>query len=304
MSITKKIRVLVVDDSALVRRMISDALARDPEIEVVGAACDPYAARDLILERQPDVLTLDIEMPRMDGLTFLKILQEHRPMPVVIISSLTQAGSTLALRAMELGAVDVLGKPSSSGDIGHLRDQLAVRVKGAARARLPLLKPSAGGAESSAGVSFSPRQLVVIGASTGGTEAIKNIMTRLPAEMPGICVVQHIPPVFSRAFADRLNECCALEIREAAHDDVVRPGTALLAPGDFHMVIEWSGNAYRVRLRQDPPIHFTRPAVDMLFNSAAKCAGRHAVGVLLTGMGRDGAQAAVEIRRRRHAGPG
>lgn len=299
MSVTKKIRVLVVDDSAVVRRMISDALALDPEIQVVGTACDPYVARDMILEHEPDVLTLDIEMPRMDGLTFLKILQEHRPMPVVIVSSLTQAGSKIALRAMELGAVDVVAKQSSAWNIGSLRDQLAHRIKGAARARLALLKPSttaSSPAESSAGIQFSPRQLLVIGASTGGTEAVKNVLTRLPAELPGICIVQHIPPVFSKTFAERLNECCALEVREAAHGDEVRPGTALIAPGDYHMVVEWDLNCYRVRLRQDPPIHFTRPAVDMLFNSAAQSAGRNVVGVLLTGMGRDGAQGMQQLK--------
>ena len=298
MNAPKKIRVLVVDDSAVVRRMISEALSQDPEIEVVGAACDPYVAREMILERQPDVLTLDIEMPRMDGLTFLKILQEHHPMPVVIVSSLTQAGSVIALRALELGAVDVVGKQSSAWNIASLRDQLAHRVKGAARARLSPVKPAAVEAAKlgSADIQFSPRQLIVLGASTGGTEAIKHVLTRLPAEMPGICVVQHIPPVFSRAFAERLNDCCALKVREAAQDDAVKPGTVLIAPGDFHMAVEWAGDAYRVRLRQDPPIHFTRPAVDMLFNSAAKCAGRHAIGVLLTGMGRDGAQGMQQLK--------
>ena len=299
MSITKKIRVLVVDDSAVVRRMISDALSQDPELEVVGTACDPYVARDMILEHEPDVLTLDIEMPRMDGLTFLKILQEHRPMPVVIVSSLTQAGSKIALRALELGAVDVVAKQSSAWNIGSLREQLAHRIKGAARARLSLLKPPTpvnNVTESSAGIQFSPRQLIVIGASTGGTEAVKSVLSRLPAELPGICIVQHIPPVFSKTFAERLNDCCALEVREAVHGDEVRPGTALIAPGDYHMVVEWDMTSYRVRLRQDPPIHFTRPAVDMLFNSAARCAGRNAVGVLLTGMGRDGAQGMQQLK--------
>jgi two-component system chemotaxis response regulator CheB len=298
MSAQKKIRVLVVDDSAIVRRMISEALSQDPEIEVVGTACDPYVARDMILQHEPDVLTLDIEMPRMDGLTFLKILQEHRPMPVVIVSSLTTEGSKMAMRAMDLGAIDVVAKQSSAWNIGSLRDQLAHRVKGAARARLSLLRqPGTGGAtESTGGIQFSPRQLLVIGASTGGTEAIKNVLSRLPAELPGICIVQHIPPIFSKTFAERLNECSALEVREAAHGDEVRPGTVLIAPGDYHMAVEWSGTAYRVRLRQDPPIHFTRPAVDMLFNSAAQAAGRHAVGVILTGMGRDGAQGMQQLK--------
>jgi two-component system chemotaxis response regulator CheB len=301
MSTQRKIRTLVVDDSAVVRRMISDALSQDPEIEVVGAACDPYVARDMILQLEPDVLTLDIEMPRMDGLTFLKILQEHRPMPVIIVSSLTQAGSKLALRALELGAVDVVAKQSSAWNIGSLRDQLAHRVKGAARARLSLLHPagaaSAGAAtESAAGAQFSARQLVVLGASTGGTEAVKSVLMRLPSGLPGICIVQHIPPVFSRTFAERLNECCEVEVREAVHGEEVLPGTALIAPGDYHMAVEWGGSHYRIRLRQDPPIHFTRPAVDMLFNSAAQCAGRHALGVLLTGMGRDGAQGMQQLK--------
>ena len=299
MSLQRKIRVLVVDDSAVVRRMISDALAQDPEIEVVGTACDPYVARDLILKLEPDVLTLDIEMPRMDGLTFLKILQEHRPMPVIIVSSLTAAGSKIALTCLEFGAVDVVAKQSSAWNLGSLRETLAHRVIGAARARLRTIKPAnalGNDVESGADTIFSPRQLIVMGASTGGTEAIKDVLTRLPSGLPGICIVQHIPPVFSKTFAERLNECCELEVREAVHGDEVRPGTALLAPGDFHMVVEWDVNSYRVRLRQDPPIHYTRPAVDMLFNSAAQCAGRHALGVLLTGMGRDGAQGMQQLK--------
>jgi len=300
MSISKKIRVLVVDDSAVVRRMITEALSLDPEIEVVGTACDPFVARDKILELDPDVMTLDIEMPRMDGLTFLRILQQHRPMPIIIISSLTQAGSRAALDAMELGAVDVLAKPQSAWNLGDLRDQLARRVKGAMRARLSNLRPpgtkSAPAAAAEAGVHYHSRQLIVMGASTGGTEAIKDVLTRLPVGLPGILIVQHIPPVFSKTFAERLNEVCAIEVREAAHGDEVRHGTALIAPGDFHMVVGWENNAYRIQLRQDPPIHHTRPAVDMLFNSAARCAGAGTVGVLLTGMGRDGAQGMQQLK--------
>lgn len=298
MSVFKKIRVLVVDDSAVVRRAISDALARDPEIEVVGSACDPYVARDKILELNPDVLTLDIEMPRMDGITFLKILQQHRPMPVIVISSLTQTGSTAALAALEAGAVDVLGKPNSSWSIGALGEQLAVRVKGAAKARMS--KPALPGvvSQTSVGTSriFNPRQLIVIGSSTGGTEAIKSVLTRLPVNLPGICIVQHIPAVFSRAFAERLNDCCELEVREAIHGEEVRPGTVLIAPGDFHMAVEWNGRCYTVRLHQGPPLHFTRPAVDVLFNSAAACAGENALGVILTGMGSDGAQGMKKLK--------
>ena len=300
MTTDHKIRVLVVDDSAVVRRMISEALATDPAIEVVGTACDPYIARDKIIELKPDELTLDIEMPRMDGLTFLKILQQHHPMPVVVISSLTQAGSTAALAALEYGAVDVLAKPTSAWNLGGLREQLAHRIKGAARARLTGLTPAARPATDRQNLipadHYAARQLMVIGASTGGTEAIKSVLSRLPPGLPGICIVQHIPPVFSKTFAERLNDCCALDVREAAHGDEVRPGCALIAPGDFHMLVEWDGTAYRVRLRQDPPIHFVRPAVDVLFNSAAKCAGRQALGVILTGMGRDGALGMQQLK--------
>lgn len=301
MNPSKKVRVLVVDDSAVVRRAITDALNSDPEIEVVGSAPDPYVARDRILELNPDVLTLDIEMPRMDGLTFLRILQQHRPMPVVVISSLTQSGSRAALSALEAGAVDVLGKPTSAWSIGALADQLTHRVKGAAKARFGAAPRNPAAPASSpptlvASRSFHPRQLVVLGASTGGTEAIKSVLTRLPDGLPGICIVQHIPPVFSKAFAERLNECCPMEVREASHGDELKAGTVLIAPGDFHMALEWTGARYVVRLQQGPPLHYTRPAVDVLFNSAAHCAGVHALGVLLTGMGSDGAQGMKKLK--------
>ena len=309
----RKTRVLVVDDSSVVRRAISDTLNRDPEIEVVGSACDPYVARDMILELNPDVITLDIEMPRMDGLTFLRILQKHRPMPVLIISSLTQAGSQAAMDALEAGAVDVMAKPSSAYAIGDLGMQLAHRVKGAAVARLRAPAPSAelGARKSevgtrnaelgtrSAAVSatrFNPRQIILMGASTGGTEAIKAVLTQLPAGLPGIAIVQHIPAMFSKTFAERLNEICALEVREAAAGDELRPGLALIAPGDYHMMLAWNGGRYRVVLNQAPPLHHTRPAVDILFESAAASAGRYAVAGLLTGMGVDGAAGLQKLK--------
>jgi two-component system, chemotaxis family, protein-glutamate methylesterase/glutaminase len=299
MNAMKKIRVLVVDDSAVVRRMITDALSLDPEIEVVGTAADPYIARDKILELNPDVLTLDIEMPRMGGLTFLRILQEHRPMPVVVVSSLTQTGSRAALQAMELGAVDVLAKPTSAWDLGSLREQLALRVKGASRARLNHFKPvaaSAGDAvTASASAHFLPRQVVVMGASTGGTEALRNVLTRLPDGLPPICVVQHMPPIFSKTFAERLDECCAFEVREATHGDELQPGLALVAPGDFHMTLAWKGGRYRVCLEQGPMLHHVRPSVDVLFSSIAS-AGSAALAVLLTGMGCDGAQGMKQLK--------
>jgi two-component system chemotaxis response regulator CheB len=298
MSPARKIRALVVDDSAVVRRMISNTLAADPEIEVVGTACDPYVARDKILELNPDVLTLDIEMPRMDGLTFLRILQQHRPMPVVVVSSLTPAGSRAAMEAMELGAVDVLAKPQSAWNLGELREQLALRVKGAAGARLKNFASAQApraAVTTSSSAQFSPRQIVLIGASTGGTEAIKNILTRLPGGLPGICIVQHIPPVFSRTFAERLNEYCAFEVREAEPGDELKPGLALVAPGDQHLTLAWTGAAYRVALQRGPMVHHVRPAVDVMFESAVG-AGKNALAVLLTGMGRDGAAGMKKLK--------
>jgi two-component system chemotaxis response regulator CheB len=300
MNFSTKTRVLVVDDSAVVRRAISDALGQDPAIEVVGTACDPYNARDKILELNPDVLTLDIEMPRMDGLTFLRILQKHRPIPVVVVSSVTPAGSKAALAALEAGAVDVIAKPTSAWSIGDLRDQLIHRVKGAALARFRT-QPAANGdgqqVEAAPAVAFNPRQIIALGASTGGTEALKSVLTQLPAHLPGICIVQHIPPFFSKAFAERMNELCALEVREAAAGDEVRPGLVLVAPGDYHMMVIWNSGHYQVVLNQGPPHHHTRPAVDVLFNSVAACAGRYAVAGLLTGMGADGAQGMKALKQ-------
>jgi two-component system, chemotaxis family, protein-glutamate methylesterase/glutaminase len=290
----KTIRVLIVDDSAVVRRAIAEALSQDRELEVVGTACDPYVARDKILELNPDVLTLDVEMPRMDGLTFLRVLQQHRPMPVIIISSATQLGSAKALEALAAGAVDVIAKPSSAWSIGALRDQLPGRVKAAARARLhncqsaPAANPRVPNSTSKTG--FNPRQILVIGASTGGTEAIAHVLSRLPAGLPGICIVQHIPPLFSKAFADRLSRSCAFEVREAAQGDELRPNLALIAPGDYHLEVGFENGRYRVQLNQNPPLHHTRPSVDVLFHSAATAAGHYAVAVLLTGMGADGAE--------------
>lgn len=295
----RKIRVLVVDDSAMVRRAISDALGQDPDLQVVGTACDSYDARDKILELNPDVLTLDIEMPRMDGLTFLRVLQQHRPMPVVVVSSLTQMGSQKALEALAAGAVEVVGKPNSAWAIGELRTQLPRVVKGAAKARVKVRQSIAPIAPVRSGSTdrYDSRQLIVMGASTGGTEALASVLSQLPDGLPGICIVQHIPPVFSRAFANRLNEHCAFEVREAADGDEARPGLALVAPGDYHMSVGWEGGRYRVRLAQGPPLHHTRPAVDVLFNSAAACAGYHAVAVLLTGMGSDGAQGMRKLKQ-------
>jgi len=297
MNVPNKIRVLVVDDSAVVRKMIADALSRDPQIEVVGTACDPYVARDKILELDPDVLTLDVEMPRMDGLSFLKVLQQHRPLPVVVISSITQQGSRAALAALEAGAVDVLAKPTSAYSVGQLGAQLANSIKGAAAARRPV-KPAfalpAAPARFTGGIDS--RQLILFGSSTGGIEALREILPQLPDGLPPICITQHIPAHFSRAVADRLNELCAFQVREAVDREELRPGVALVAPGDFHMTVTWEGDRYHVRLTQSPPLHHCRPAVDALFSSAARCAGRHALPILLTGMGRDGAIGMGELK--------
>lgn len=300
MNAPRKIRVLVVDDCAVVRQVLTGVLKRDPEIEVVGAAADPYEARDQILDLEPDVLTLDIDMPRMDGLTFLRVLEKHRPTPVVIVSSMTPAGSVLALDALAAGAVDVMAKPDSAAWSGaDIRQQIIDRVKGAARARLSARSTEAAPSNPIPATSpggFDPRQLVVMGASTGGTTALTSVLTHLPKGIPGMCIVQHIPPTFSRAFAERLNDRCAFEVREAQEGDQVGPGLALIAPGDFHMSVNWEGGAYRIHLQQTPPVHHTRPAVDVLFDSAAASAGGHAVGVLLTGMGSDGAAGMARLK--------
>jgi two-component system chemotaxis response regulator CheB len=294
-----KIRVLVVDDSALVRQAISEALARDPALEVVGTACDPYVAREKIAQLDPDVLTLDLEMPRMDGLTFLRILMEHHPLPVVVVSSLTQAGSQAAVDAIEAGAVDVLAKPDGTMSIGTLADKLAFHVKAAAAAAPRLRRPvtTAVSPPTVEPVTASdPKQIIVIGASTGGVEALRQIVPQFPAGLPPIAIVQHISAFFSRAVADRLAALSGIPVREAGDDEPLRPGECVIAPGDFHLAVDFRGNGYRTRLLQTPPIHHCRPAVDVLFRSAAEAAGRHAVGVLLTGMGSDGAIGLQAIR--------
>jgi len=296
--------VLVVDDSALVRKLVTDALRGDPEIEVVGAAADPYAARNKIKELNPDVLTLDLEMPRMDGLTFLRILMEQHPLPVVIMSSLSQRGSEFALEALRLGACDVLGKPTGSHSFGELGPQLIARIKAAAGARLARrgAAPFSAQAVASARVPpratvISARQIILLGASTGGTEALRTVLTRLPAGLPGIAVVQHIPPVFSKAFADRLNEQCAFEVREAVDGDRLKPGLALVAPGNFHLMLQWRGDHYAARVTGGPQVWHQRPAVDLLFKSAADCgAAPHAIAGVLTGMGKDGAEGLLRLR--------
>lgn len=306
MSVPRRIRVLIVDDSAVVRRYASEALSSDPEIEVVGTAEDPYVARDRLRELSPDVLTLDLEMPRMDGLTFLRLLMQSRPMPVVVMSSLSQRGSEYTLEALRLGAVDFLGKPDSHNSFGDLGPQLIAKVKAAAAAKIRAftqddrdepVRPTR--TRSPQATHSNPRSIILLGSSTGGTEALRDILTRLPGSLPGIAIVQHIPGTFSKAFADRLNTLCALEVREAADGDVITPGLALIAPGGFHMMLQWAVDHYRVRVAGGPPVWHQRPAVDLLFKSAVDCgAAPHAVAGLLTGMGKDGAEGLLRLREK------
>ena len=296
------IRVLIVDDSAVVRKVLSEELGRYADIAVVGTAIDPYVARDRILSLQPDVLTLDVEMPRMDGLSFLARLMKHHPMPVVVVSSLTPANSEAALRALELGAVDVVPKPGSTFTTPDVGRTLVRALRAAAAARIPRARA---GDEVDAPARRAPLRLltthkiVAIGASTGGVRAIERLLPALPPDAPGTVIVQHMPEHFTGAFAERLNKRCAVEVREARDEDAVLPGVVLIAPGNKHMIVRSSGARYHVRIKDGPPVHHQRPSVDVLFQSVAANAGRNAVGVLLTGMGADGASG---LRAMRDAG--
>jgi two-component system, chemotaxis family, protein-glutamate methylesterase/glutaminase len=302
MNPTRKIRVLIVDDSAFVRRIATDTLEADPEIEVVGSAADPYQARDRIRELSPDVLTLDLEMPRMDGLTFLRLLMEHRPMPVIVLSSLTQRGSDFALEALRLGAIDVLGKPTGSSSFGILGPKLITMVKAAAMARVRRATAAASAPVRPplpAPLRHDPRACILLGASTGGPEALFEVLTHLPAGLPGIAVVQHIPAGFSRAYAERLNATCAFPVREAVDGERLAAGMALIAPGNFHLLLNWEVDHYRVRVTDGPQVWHQRPSVDLLFKSAIDCgAAPFAEAGVLTGMGKDGAEGLLRLREK------
>ena len=282
------IKVLIVDDSATVRSVFQRELSRDPEIQVVGAAPDPFAARELMLKHQPDILTLDLEMPRMDGMTFLTKLMEYRPMPVIVVSSLTPQGSQLALQALEIGALDVLAKPGVSYSVGDLAPQLIGRIKALARVNVVRRAPMAA-APTLQPLSRTTHQIVAIGSSTGGTEALRQVLPALPANAPGIMIVQHMPAGFTAQFAQRLNEASQITVKEAENGDIVSPGICLIAPGDRHLMLKRDGAVYRAEVRDGPRIGLHKPAVDVLFRSVAQQAGANAIGVLLTGMGRDGA---------------
>jgi two-component system chemotaxis response regulator CheB len=303
--LTRKIRVLIVDDSALMRQLLTEILSSDEMIEVVGTASDPFFARDKIKTLQPDVVTLDVEMPRMDGLTFLEKLMAAHPLPVVMVSSLTQRGCEVTIRALELGAVDFFPKPTLDPATGVLQGavQIVEKVKAAAHARV---RPRNGGMRPAAptprpsGMGFrTTHQIIAIGASTGGTEAIREVLTALPADTPGIVIVQHMPPGFTASFAQRLNSLCAIHVKEAQDGDRVLPGQALIAPGNFHMSLYRSGAEFFVRVGMGDPVNRHRPSVDVLFNSCAECAGGNVAAAILTGMGDDGARG---MRRMRDAG--
>jgi two-component system chemotaxis response regulator CheB len=281
----------------MVRKIFSEELARDPEIEVIGAAPDPYVARDKIVELKPDVVTLDVEMPRMDGVTFLRKLMRHYPLPVIIVSSLTAKGGDLAMEAMQAGAVDVMCKPGAAYTVGDMSLQLRDKIKAASRvvvtkrteAETARAKPKR------LAMTETTNKVLAIGASTGGTTALAEVLMAMPANGPGTVIVQHMPEFFTRSFADRLNGMCAMHVKEAEDNDSVLPGKVLLAPGNYHMLLRRSGARYYVQVKSGPLVTRHRPSVNVLFKSVAKYAGKNAVGVIMTGMGADGADGMKEM---------
>jgi two-component system chemotaxis response regulator CheB len=304
----RKIKVLVVDDSALIRGVMKEIINREKDMECVGAAPDPLVARELIKALNPDVLTLDVEMPKMDGLDFLERLMRLRPMPVLMISTLTERGSNITFRALELGAVDFVAKPKL--DITRGMEEYAIEITDKIRAaslaqvHKVSIEPQINEKytadailPSTKGRYFSTEKLIVIGASTGGTEAIKEVLTKLPADAPGVLVTQHMPEHFTKSFADRLNSLCKISVKEAEHNERILPGHAYIAPGNWHLLIKRSGARYMVALNQGSLVNRHRPSVDVLFRSAANVAGANALGIILTGMGKDGVQGMLEMKQ-------
>jgi two-component system chemotaxis response regulator CheB len=295
-------RVLIVDDSALMRQLLSKILNSDPQLEVVGTAGDPFVAREKILALKPDVLTLDIEMPRMDGLTFLEKLMRGHPMPVIMISSLTDKGADTTLRALSLGAIDYVSKPKldvTNGTIDQAEEIIA-KVKAAARARVRCPSTAVSPSHESTGKTYqfsATHKVVAVGASTGGTEALKELLMPLPADFPGIVIVQHMPEAFTHQFAERLNSLCKIKVQEAQDGDRILPGRALLAPGGHHMAVVRRGMEYAVHVYRGERVNRHLPSVDVLFSSCARNLGRNVVGVLLTGMGADGARGMLEMKQ-------
>ena len=300
-----KIRVLTVDDSALMRQVLATLLSKDPGIEVVGSAPDPFIAREKIKALNPDVITLDVEMPKMDGLTFLEKLMKGHPMPVVMVSSLTEAGCQTTMRALELGAVDFITKPKIDLREGmeEIAQDLIEKVKAAAQAKVRGKGGDSGvGGKGVAALLTSSMikttdTIIAIGSSTGGTEAVKDVLIALPPNTPPILITQHMPERFTKTWADRMNTLCRISVKEAEDGDSVLPGHALVAPGGYHMTLVRSGARYTVRINQDPPVNRHRPSVDVMFASVAQYAGANAVGVILTGMGGDGAKEMLTMKQ-------
>lgn len=293
------IKVLIVDDSAVVREIFTAELSKDPEIEVVGTAIDPYIARDKILKLKPDVITLDVEMPRMDGITFLRKLMKYHPLPVIIVSSLTPKGGKLAIEAMNAGAVDVMCKPGAAYTVGDMSLELIDKIKSAASVDMSKWTKIASQVQEPPqrlNIIQTSNKVVAIGASTGGTQALQSVLSAMPTNAPGIVIVQHMPEHFTTSFAKRLNELCAIEVREAENGDSVIPGRALIAPGNKHMLLRRSGARYYVEVKSGPLVSRHRPSVEVLFNSVAQSAGPNSIGVIMTGMGGDGAEGMLKMK--------
>ena len=299
----QKIRVLIVDDSAVIRKLLEKIFSSAPDIEVVGTAQDPYIARDKLVSLKPDVMTLDVEMPRMDGISFLEKVMQHFPTRTIIFSSLAKTGSETYLRALEAGAIEIMEKPSI--DVSQSLESLAAgfieKVRAVARARINPVKKivqANGPVQKIAPTSLArtTHQLLAVASSTGGTEALKVFLSGMPADIPGTLVVQHMPPGFTKSFADNLNKMFPFEVKEAEEGDQVVPGRVLIAPGNYHMEIHRSGAFYHVKLHQGPTLHSVRPAADYMMKSVAKYVGKNALGVVLTGMGKDGAEGLLEMK--------
>lgn len=293
------IRVFVIDDSAVIRSLLTEILNEAPDIEVIGVAPDPVVARTKIRNLRPDVITLDVEMPRMDGLTFLEELMRTDPVPVLMISALTEKGCDITIRALELGAVDYIQKPSLDvrEGISSISEEIKRKVRIASKAKVRTAGIQGPKSQAIKGATFTTTdKIIAIGASTGGTQAITEIISSLPESTPGIVIVQHMPPLFTRSFAKRLDSISRLDVKEASTGDRVLRGTVLIAPGDRHMIIRRNGAMYYTEIMDGPMVNFVRPSVDVLFSSVAKAAGKNAIGVILTGMGEDGAKGLLEMK--------
>jgi len=315
-----KIKVLIVDDSAVVRKILSSALSKHQDIEIVGTAPDPFIARNKILQFKPDVLTLDVEMPKMDGITFLNKLMTHYPIPTIMVSSLTQEGCDATLKALEVGAVDFVAKPTSriGSDVENVIGELYAKIKYASKAKVRIRQKSTekanrnnshsqtirsrthSCAQGDNGMNYTvfkgTNKVIFIGASTGGTEALKEVLIQMPPDSPAIAIVQHMPEMFTKAFAKRMDSLCSITVKEGKNGDSLIQGQAIIAPGNYHMSIKRNGAMYRIETNQEAPIHHQRPAVDILFDSASKYVGPNAIGVIMTGMGSDGASGLLKMK--------